>query len=166
MKELLAELFKRYHHDIYAYLYSMCHDASLAEDLTSEVFVEVVRSIATFHGKSDIKTWMFSIARHQWYQHLRRQKRQIPTESIYDLYDANFTGLQVPDLSDEVELVIHNLLASESKLTRRVFRMRLEGYSYYEIASGSGISESSARVIFFRIKTKLKRYFEKEVCSP
>ena len=80
-----------------------CAMMSLAEDLTSEVFVEVVRSIAAFRGRSDIKTWMFSIARHQWYQHLRRKKRQIPTESLHDLYDSHFTGLQSPDLSGEVE---------------------------------------------------------------
>ena len=162
MKELLAELFDRYHQDVYAYLYSLCHDVSLAEDLTSEVFVEVVRSIAAFRGRSDIKTWMFSIARHQWYQHLRRKKRQIPTESLHDLYDSHFTGLQSPDLSGEVEQAVHELLSSESELTRRVFRMRLEGYSYYEIASEAGISESSARVVFFRVKTKLKQYLEKE----
>ena len=149
MKELLAELFDRYHQDVYTYLYSLCHDVSLAEDLTSEVFVEVVRSIAAFRGRSDIKTWMFSIARHQWYQHLRRKKRQIPTESLHDL-------------SGEVEQAVHELLSSESELTRRVFRMRLEGYSYYEIASEAGISESSARVVFFRVKTKLKQYLEKE----
>ena len=155
MKELLTELFDRYHQDVYAYLYSLCYDAPLAEDLTSEVFVEVVRSIASFRGEADIKTWMFSIARHRWYQHLRRKKRQIPTESLRDLYDAHFAGLQSPDLPGE-------LLSSESELTRRVFRMRLEGYSYYEIASEAGISESSARVVFFRVKTKLKQYLEKE----
>lgn len=162
MKELLAELFDRYHQDVYTYLYSLCHDVSLAEDLTSEVFVEVVRSIAAFRGRSDIKTWMFSITRHQWYQHLLRKKRQIPTESLHDLYDSHFTGLQSPDLSGEVEQAVHELLSSESELTRRVFRMRLEGYSYYEIASEAGISESSARVVFFRVKTKLKQYLEKE----
>ena len=132
MKELLAELFDRYHQDVYTYLYSLCHDVSLAEDLTSEVFVEVVRSIAAFRG------------------------------SLHDLYDSHFTGLQSPDLSGEVEQAVHELLSSESELTRRVFRMRLEGYSYYEIASEAGISESSARVVFFRVKTKLKQYLEKE----
>ena len=104
MKELLAELFDRYHQDVYTYLYSLCHD----------------------------------------------------------LYASQFTGLQAPDLPGEVEQAVHELLSSESELTRRVFRMRLEGYSYYEIASEAGISESSARVVFFRVKTKLKQYLEKE----
>ena len=124
--------------------------------------MEVVRSIGSFRGEADVKTWMFSIARHRWYQQLRRKKRQIPTESLHDLYASQFTGLQAPDLPGEVEQAVHELLSSELELTRRVFRMRLEGYSYYEIASEAGISESSARVVFFRVKTKLKQYLEKE----
>ena len=40
MKQLLAEIFRRHHKDIYQYLYSLCRDASLAEDLTSEVFLQ------------------------------------------------------------------------------------------------------------------------------
>lgn len=33
MKKLLVELFESYYKDIYTYLYSLCHDASLSEDL-------------------------------------------------------------------------------------------------------------------------------------
>ena len=127
--------------------------------------MEVVRSIASFRGEADVKTWMFSIARHRWYQHLRRKKRQIPTESLHDLYASQFTGLQAPDLPGEVEQAVHELLSSELELTRRVFRMRLEGYSYYEIASEAGISERSDRVVFFPVKTKHKQNLEKEVLN-
>ena len=85
MKQLLAELFEHYYKDVYTYLYSLCHDASLSEDLASEVFLEVVKSISTFRGKSDIKTWIFSIARHRWFANLTKKNRQVPTESIHDL---------------------------------------------------------------------------------
>ena len=37
------ELFSVYYKDIYRYLYSLCRDVSLSEDLTSEVFLEVVK---------------------------------------------------------------------------------------------------------------------------
>ena len=82
MKELLEELFHRYYKDVYTYLYSLCRDATLAEDLTSEVFLEVIRSIGAFRGESDVKTWLFSIARYRWFAYLRGKKRQVPTESI------------------------------------------------------------------------------------
>lgn len=40
MKKLLKELFEQYYKDIYIYLYRLSHDASLADDLTSEVFLD------------------------------------------------------------------------------------------------------------------------------
>lgn len=162
MKKLLVELFENYYKDVYTYLYSFCRDASLSEDLASEVFLEVVKSIASFRGDSDIKTWLFSIARHRWYAYLRTKTHQPPIESIHELYDSNFVGLQPSDFPSDLEHLIQSLLDDESELAKNIFQMRLNGYSYYEIANNFQISENSARVIFFRIKTKIKKYLEKE----
>ena len=159
MKELLEELFHRYYKDVYTYLYSLCRDATLAEDLTSEVFLEVIRSIGAFRGESDVKTWLFSIARYRWYAYLRRKKRQVPTESI-----ENHLEIVVHDVHryEEPMQMVNELLQGESELMRNVVRMRLEGYSYYEIGMRLGISENSARVVYFRAKSKLKKCLEKE----
>lgn len=162
MKELLVELFDHYYKDIYTYLYSLSHDASLSEDLTSEVFLEVAKSIATFRGESDIKTWLFSIARHKWYAYLRKKKTQLPTESIHNLYDSNFVGTQNTSFPNDLEQIIKTLLDGETETTKEVFQLRLNGYSYFEISEKLNISENSARVVFFRVKTKIKKYLEKE----
>lgn len=162
MKELLVELFAHYYKDIYTYLYSLCHNASLSEDLTAEVFLEVVKSIATFRGESDIKTWLFSIARHKWYAYLRKKNTQIQTESIHNLYDSNFIDVQHAPFPSDLEQLIKTILENESEMTQKVFQLRLNGYSYFEIAKKLNLSENSARVIFFRVKTKLKKYLEKE----
>lgn len=162
MKQLLTELFDRYYRDVYGYLYSLSRDHSLSEDLTQEVFLEVVRSISTFRGESDVKTWLFSIARHRWFAHLRRKDRQIKTESIHDLYDC--ASLSTTDPHDRQEMLglIDGLLQRESETTASVLRLRMEGFSYFEIAQRLGISENSARVIYFRIKTKIKNHLEQE----
>ena len=160
MKQLLAELFEKYYMDVYTYLFSLCHDASLSEDLASDVFLEVVKSISTFRGESDIKTWLFSIARHKWFAYLKRKSRQVPTQSIHELYDTAELGV-TDDVNEAAEL-IQELLSGESALTRDVVQMRLDGYSYYEIASKHKISENSARVVYFRAKSKIKNHLEKE----
>ena len=160
MRELLAELFEKYYIDVYTYLYSLCHDASLSEDLASDVFLEVVKSISTFRGKSDIKTWLFSIARHRWFAYLKRKNRQVQTESIHDLYDT--VELGTTDDINEVAELIQQILSRESALTRDVVQMRIDGYSYYEIAAKHKISENSARVVYFRAKSKIKNHLEKE----
>lgn len=160
MKQLLAELFEKYYIDVYTYLYSLCHDASLSEDLASDVFLEVVKSISTFRGESDIKTWLFSIARHRWFAYLKKKNRQVQTESIHDLYDTAELG--TTDSVNEVTELIRELLSDESALTRDVVRMRLDGYSYHEIALRHKISENSARVVYFRAKSKIRKFLEKE----
>ena len=160
MRELLAELFEKYYIDVYTYLYTLSHDASLSEDLASDVFLEVIKSIATFRGESDIKTWIYSIARHRWFAYLKRKNRQIQTESIHDLYDTAKLG--TTDTVNEVAELILELLSGESALTRDVVQMRLDGYSYYEIAVKHKISENSARVVYFRAKSKIKKHLEKE----
>lgn len=160
MKQLLAELFEKYYIDVYTYLYSLCHDASLSEDLASDVFLEVVKSISTFRGESDIKTWLFSIARHRWFAYLKKKNRQVQTESIHDLYDTAELG--TTDSVNEVTELIRELLSDESALTRDVVRMRLDGYSYHEIALRHKISENSARVVYFRAKSKIRKRLEKE----
>lgn len=160
MKQLLAELFEKYYMDVYTYLYSLSHDAPLSEDLASDVFLDVVKSISTFRGESDIKTWLFSIARHKWLDYLKKKKRQIQTESIHDLYDIAELGS--PDEVNEIADLIQILLSGESALIRDVVQMRIDGFSYYEIAVKHKISENSARVAYFRAKTKIKKHLEKE----
>ena len=96
MKQLLAEIFRRHHKDIYQYLYSLCRDASLAEDLTSEVFLQAVKSIGSFRGASDVKTWLYTIARRRWADWLRKKNREVKTESIHDLYDSALPGVPSP----------------------------------------------------------------------
>ncbi len=162
MKQLLAELFETYYKDIYTYLYSLSHDASLSEDLASEVFVEVVRSVSSFRGESDIKTWLFTIARRKWFGYLRKKNRQIPTQSIHDLYDAPELGRENNAAAREAAEQIWQILNQEPELTRNVVRMRLDGYSYYEISVRYQISEASARVLYFRAKAKIKKHLEKE----
>lgn len=162
MKQLLAELFDTYYKDIYTYLYSLCRDASLAEDLASEVFLEVVQSISSFRGESEIRTWLFTIARRRWFAWLKKQDRQLPTEPIHELYEARQPGKTDRDDTHDAAAAVRSFLSTEPELTRKVMELRLEGYSYFEIGNTCGISENSARVIYFRTKTKLKKYLEQE----
>lgn len=169
MQRLLEKLFHMYYKDIYRYLYSLTHDVSLSEDLTSEVFLEVVKSIATFRGASDVKTWMFSIARHKWVDYLRKKNRQVEIEVLSDLMGEpqelrvnNEKGTEEKYLDKEVIERIYELLEQEPERTRNIMKLRMEGYSFYEIGKSQGISESSARVIYFRAKEKICQILEKE----
>ena len=162
MKQLLAQLFEKYYIDVYTYLYSLCHDASLSEDLASDVFLEVVKSISSFRGQSDIKTWLFSIARHRWYSYLRKNSQQTKTEDLSEFIESNEKTPEERYQDEELTNRIYALLDQEPERTRNIVVMRLEGYSFYEIGVKHGISENSARTIDFRAKIKIRQSLKKE----
>ena len=161
----LDELFSAYYKDIYRYLYSLCRDASLSEDLTSDVFLEVVKSISSFRAESDVKTWLFSIARHRWHKYLHKKKRTIQTSELYDLTELEQpSGGSAENAFLDRELIqrIYSIIGEEKERPRNAALMRIEGYSFYEIGKSLGISESSARVMFFRTKEKILKKLKEE----
>ena len=161
----LEQLYSDYSNDIYRYLFSLCRDVSLSEDLTSEVFLEVVKSLAWFRGESDVKTWLFSIARHRWYNYLRKKKRTIAAEALENLIEEkppDYRSAEDRYLDRELVNRIYELIGEERENAQKVALMRIEGYSFYEIANAVGISENSARVMFFRTKEKIREKLKEE----
>ncbi len=168
MQKLLKELFSTYYKDVYFYLYSLTRDASLSEDLASEVFLEVVKSISTFRGEADIKTWLFSIARYKCFAYFRQKKRQLKVEMLsefcedYGRYENSIAQVEQRYVNKVVVKRIYELLNLENERTRNIVLMRMEGFSFYEIGQKYGISESSARVIDFRAKAKIRKILKEE----
>lgn len=162
MERLLRELFEQHYKELYSYLYSLSRDAALSEDLASEVFLEAVKSIGSFRGQSDGKTWLFSIARHRWFAYLRQKKRKPQTESLEEFPLGAGASPESDYLKKETAQRIKSLLAGEPERTRTILRLRMEGYSFHEIGNKLGISENSARVIDFRAKAKIRQALQKE----
>ena len=159
---LLKKIYEEYKQDVFLYLVSLTHDTSLSEDLVSETFIGTIKSLHKFKGESTIKTWLFSIARNKWYEYLRKEK---PTVSLDDLaYNYLLSDYDLEDLLIKKELSnkILTLLKSESPRTEDIILMRIKGYSYFEIGKKHNISESSARVIDYRTKKKIKDILAKE----
>ena len=162
MKKLLQELFALYQRDVYLYLYSLCHDASLAEELTADTFLEVVKSFHRFRGDSDEKTWLFSIARHRWYTYLRRKKNQPTAELPVELTESGEPSPEDRICDRAAARRAEELLELEPERTRKIVALRLEGLSFHEIGQRCGVSENSARVIDFRARARLRAKLKEE----
>ncbi len=159
MKEI-EKLYILYKRDIYMYLFSLTHNPDLSEDLLSETFVKAISSIGNFKGESSVKTWLFSIARNLWFQQIRKEKHTVEYNDLLKLYVAD--SIEERLITEETSKKIKNLLLEKDERTRRIVNMRIEGYSFAEIAQEVNISESAARVINYRTKKWIKDNLEKE----
>jgi len=156
----IEEFYILYKQDVYKYLLSLTHNPNLSEDLLSETFVNAISSIENFRGESSVKTWLFSIARNLWLQRIRKEKHTVEYTDLLELYISD--GIAEQLITKETAKKINVLLLEKDNKTQRIVNMRVEGYSFGEIAREVNISESSARVIDFRTRKWIKAVLEKE----
>lgn len=69
------ELFAEFQNQLKSYLYRLLTNRNDAEDLTHDTFIRAFDKLSTFKENSSLKTWVFQIATHLAYDHLKKYKR-------------------------------------------------------------------------------------------
>ena len=139
---------------VYKFLLSQCHDADLAEELTQETFYQAVRSIDRFNGSCKVSVWLCQIAKHLWYQHLRKRKPEEP------LLEDSLPGPSAEEdtLARQGHLDLLRQIHALPPNTREVVYLRaFGGLSFREIGDVLGRTETWARVTFYRGKEALRK---------
>ena len=96
-KLAMQVLFQRHNVRIYRFVLRLIGNASVAEEIVSEVFLNVWRQAGTFEAKCQVTTWLLTIARHKAISVLRRR----PEAQLDDGMAA-----MVADPSDDAETVL------------------------------------------------------------
>lgn len=156
----IENLYRQYKQDVFYYLMSLTHNPTLSEDLLSETFLKAIHALPRFKENSSIKTWLFGIARNLWLQHLRGFKAQVEYDDLLEIYITE--SMEDRLIAKETIFRIHELLSTKDERTRNIVNMRIDGFSYSEISEKIGVSESSARVIDFRVKKWIQSKLEME----
>ena len=98
----------------------------------------------------------------QIYEYLRKENLTTSLDDLTYHYIVSELDLEEKLIQKDISNKILYLLEKEPERTRSIVLMRIEGYSYLEIAQKYEISESSARVIDYRAKKKIKETLIKE----
>ena len=62
----MEQLYRENAKIVYHYLLSLCHDQTLAEDLTQDTFLKAYQSLERFDGKCKLSTWLCQIGKEQY----------------------------------------------------------------------------------------------------
>ena len=98
-RRAMQALYARHNVRIYRFALRLTNDSSLAEDIVSEVFIDVWRGAEGFKVKSRVSTWMLAIARHKTLSALRRRSDEQLDE------DA---AAAIADPADDAETTANN----------------------------------------------------------
>jgi len=140
---------------IYDFIYYKTLNKELAEDLTSQVFLKVLKNIARF--KSDnFSAWLYTIARHTVIDYYRTNRETKNIDDCWDLADAlNLTDNLDDNLNlEKIKLAMRDLSVSDRDLL--IMRLWLD-LPFKEIASSLGKREAAVKVSFGRAVNRLRQ---------
>jgi RNA polymerase sigma-70 factor (ECF subfamily) len=76
VEQAFVELYRRRHNDVYRFAFAMAKSRSFAQDVTQEVFLNVLENAGRFDdAKGTVRAWLFGCARHVTLDRLRLERR-------------------------------------------------------------------------------------------
>jgi len=159
-------LYTEYYDKVYYFLYRLCADGDLAEDLTQETFLQAFTSFHRFRGDCELFTWLASIGKHVYFKYLKKNKLDLASANLELVVNTYCGGCIDPEehmRKKYVKKAVRSIVEGIPKKYRDVVLLRIYAeLSFSQIALVLKISENSAKVIYFRAKKMLMEVLKRE----
>ncbi|MEJ7861545.1 MAG: RNA polymerase sigma factor [Pyrinomonadaceae bacterium] len=159
------EVYQRHHRRVYSICLRMLQNATEAEDLTQDVFIQLYRKIGSFRGDSAFTTWLHRLTVNQVLMHFR--KRNVKFEKTTEEGETPVQvvgGTENPRKMPVVDkIAIENAIEQLPKGYRNVFVLHdVEGYEHEEVAKILGCSVGTSKSQLHKARLKLRKLLQKK----
>ena len=154
------ELYQRHHRRVYSVCLRMLQNATEAEDLTQEVFIQLYRKIGSFRGDSAFTTWLHRMTVNQVLMHFRKrsvkyekttEEGETPTQVV--IGTENHQKMPIVD-----KIAIDNAINQLPPGYRNVFTLHdIEGYEHEEVARILGCSVGTSKSQLHKARLKMRK---------
>jgi RNA polymerase sigma-70 factor (ECF subfamily) len=159
------EIYNRHHRRVYSICLRMLQNATEAEDLTQDVFIQLHRKIGSFRGDSAFTTWLHRLTVNQVLMHFR--KRNVKFEKTTE---EGETPVQiVSGTSNPMKMPVVDKIAIEDAIEqlpdgyKNVFVLHdVEGYEHEEVARILGCSVGTSKSQLHKARLKLRKLLQKK----
>jgi RNA polymerase sigma-70 factor (ECF subfamily) len=149
-------LYSRHHVRVYRFILRIVRDASMAEDLASQVFLDVWRTARQFQGRSQVSTWLLSIARFKALTALRQRRHEdIDQDDMLEIADEADTPEASLDRSN-TSAILRACVAKLSPAHREIINLvYYHEKSVEEVGIIIGIPQSTVKTRMFYARKQL-----------
>ncbi len=149
-------LYSRHNVRVYRFILRIVRDNSMAEDLVSQVFLDVWRTAKQFEGRSQVSTWLLSIARFKALTALRQRRfEDIDQEEVREIADDGETPESSLDRSS-TSAILRACIAKLSPAHREIINLvYYHEKSVEEVGEIIGIPQSTVKTRMFYARKQL-----------
>jgi RNA polymerase sigma-70 factor (ECF subfamily) len=141
VRAALRCLMQRHGAAVYRYCRAELRDATLADDVQQQVFLEAFRDLPRFGRVSTLRIWLFGIARHRVLdavKHRRRTQRHFEDREVADRLDPRPSPAEAIDEARLRELVTISLARLTEDARTAVLLRFQQGFTFEEMAQICG----------------------------
>ena len=159
------EIYNRHHRRVYSICLRMLQNATEAEDLTQDVFIQLHRKIGSFRGDSAFTTWLHRLTVNQVLMHFRKrnvkfEKTTEEGETPVQIVGGTENPLKMPVVD---KIAIENAIQQLPDGYRNVFVLHdVEGYEHEEVARILGCSVGTSKSQLHKARLKLRKLLQKK----
>ena len=155
-RQAIALLLERYQLKVYRFVHRWVGNSATAEDIVSDVFIELWRHAASFEGRSRLSTWMLAIARNKAVSTMRRRIDQ-PLEDGMAEAIPDHAGIAQESLeAADRNAVLRRCLAQLSPAHREIIDLvYYHEKSVEEVAAIVGVSAATVKTRMFYARRRL-----------
>ena len=149
-------LYLRHNVRIYRFVLRSLRDATAAEDIVSQVFLDVWRTANQFEGRSRVSTWLLSIARFKTLTAMRQRRHEdIDQDNVREIADGADTPETTLDRSN-VSAILRACIAKLSPAHREIINLVYYHEKTVEEAGEIiGIPQSTVKTRMFYARKQL-----------
>ena len=155
-KRAMQVLYARHNVRVYRFILRLTSNQSLAEDLVSEVFLDVWRQAEGFESKSQVSTWLLAIARYKSLSALRRRTDEHLDDhmaaTIEDTADNPETVVGTKDRNSIVQKCLGRLSPAHREVIDLVYNHEK---SVEEVAKIVGVPAATVKTRMFYARSKM-----------
>ncbi|QDM19199.1 sigma-70 family RNA polymerase sigma factor [Tardiphaga sp. vice352] len=154
-------LYARHNVRVYRFVLRMLRDSTATEDLVSQVFLDVWRSASQFEGRSQVSTWLLSIARFKALTALRQRKHEdIDQDDVMQIADQADTPEASLDRS-RTSAILRACVARLSPAHREIVSLvYYHEKSVEEVAQLIGIPAATVKTRMFYARKQLAEFLK------
>jgi len=153
------ELYERHRAGVFGFAYRLCDSVELAEDITHDCFLSLIRKPAGFQPeRASLRTYLLSAARNLWLKQLRTSSREAAVDEFDDDYFVSVEKQPINRLLDgELAGKVQQAVSSLPPLQREALVLfEYEGLTLNEIAAMLGTDTGAVKSRLFRARERLR----------
>ncbi len=157
-KEIWEKFYENYSRSFWFYIYKICGDQHLADDIYQESFFKFLKAKPDIQNEKHMQVYLYRIAYRLLVDRIRRvkvEKRAFEKEQHAFMRNIQKEG---PQSKIQISLDIKKTFKKLKPRERMILWLAyVEGYSYEEIAEMTETKENSLKVQLFRAREKLAK---------